>query len=50
MREPTELIALEHDNFVACYRALAQAAPAGSVRDEDGAFAFVTVVDYTEYA
>lgn len=38
----SELVALEHENFVACYRALAEAAPAGSVREEGGAFAFVT--------
>lgn len=42
MRDTSELIALEHENFVACYRALAEAAPAGSVRDRDGVFAFVT--------
>ncbi len=42
MRDTSELVALEHGSFVACYRALAEAAPAGSIRDEGGAFAFVT--------
>lgn len=42
MRDTSELVDLEHENFVACYRALAEAAPAGAVREEGGAFAFVT--------
>lgn len=42
MRDANELVALEHENFVACYRALAEAAPAGTVREQDGIFAFVT--------
>ncbi len=42
MRVTSELVALEHENFVACYRALAEAAATGSVRDQSGTFAFVT--------
>lgn len=42
MREHNELVALERENFVACYRALAEAATGGSVRDDTGSFAFVT--------
>lgn len=38
----SELVALERENFMACYRALAEAAPGGSVRDEVGVFAFAT--------
>lgn len=42
MRDISELVGLERENFVACYRALAEAAPEGAVLDEAGAFAFVT--------
>ena len=42
MKPTSELVALERESFVACYRALAEAAPQGSVRDEVGALAFVT--------
>ena len=42
MRETSELAGLERENFVACYRALAEAAPEGAVLDEVGIFAFVT--------
>lgn len=42
MKDTRELVTLERENFVACYRALAEAAPAGSVREEGGTFAFVT--------
>ncbi len=42
MRTTNELVELERDSFVACYRALAEAAPTGAVREEDGSFAFVT--------
>lgn len=42
MGDHDELVALERENFVACYRALAEAAPKGSVRDDIGSFAFVT--------
>ncbi len=38
----SQLVDVERENFVACYRALAEAAPVGSVRDEGGTFAFVT--------
>lgn len=41
-RDIHELISLERESFVACYRTLAEAAPAGSVREQDGTFAFVT--------
>lgn len=40
--DPSDLVALERENFVACYRALAEASPAGSVRDGAGTFTFVT--------
>lgn len=40
--EARDLVGLERESFVACYRALAEAAPEGMVRDEAGAFAFVT--------
>ncbi len=42
MRTTEELVALERENFVACYRALAEAASGGAARAQDDAFAFVT--------
>lgn len=42
VRETSEFVGLERENFVACYRALAEAAPEGAVLDEAGTFAFVT--------
>lgn len=42
MREDSEMVVLERESFVACYRALAEAAPRGAVRDDVGTFAFVT--------
>lgn len=42
MRDTIDLVGLERENFVACYRALAEAAPEGAVLDEPGTFAFVT--------
>lgn len=42
MRDDAELVVRERESFVACYRALAEAAPGGWVRDDVGTFAFVT--------
>lgn len=42
MRDISELVGLERENFVACYRALAEAAPDGAVRETSGTFAFAT--------
>lgn len=42
MKDTSELVGLERENFVACYRALAEAAPEGVVLDEVGSFAFAT--------
>lgn len=42
MKDTSELVGLERENFVACYRALAEAAPEGAVLDEVGSFAFAT--------
>lgn len=42
VRDTSELVGRERKNFVACYRALAEAAPEGAVVDEAGTFAFVT--------
>lgn len=42
VRDSAELAGLERENFVACYRALAEAASEGVVREETGIFAFAT--------
>lgn len=42
MRDATEHVGLERESFVACYRALAEAAPDGAVLDGEGTFAFAT--------
>ena len=42
MRSTGALVALEHENFAACYRALAEAAQTGAIREQDGTFSFVT--------
>lgn len=42
MHHQGDLVVLERQSFVACYRALAEAAPGGSIRDESGTFTFVT--------
>ncbi|MGA8846918.1 MAG: GNAT family N-acetyltransferase [Nocardioides sp.] len=42
MRDTSELVSLERECFVACYRALAEASPQGAVLDGPGTFAFVT--------
>lgn len=42
MRDTGQLVGVERENFIACYRALAEAAPVGAVREDAGSFAFVT--------
>lgn len=42
MGDPVDLAALEQESFIACYRALAEGAPRGAVRECGGIFAFVT--------
>lgn len=42
MTDIDELVVIERENFVACYRALAEAVPVGAVREDAGTFTFVT--------
>lgn len=42
MTDTSELVAIERESFIACYRALAEAAPRGAAREDAGSFAFVS--------